>query len=293
MKLFITGALGFVGRELITQCKQQGIETITVDLFPSPSPNHYQADIRSPGIVNIIPEGADAIIHLAGLTRDTDCKDKAYECFDANVMATLNLMRAAKQRNVKQFIFASSEWVYGEWSSSEVKHEDSDIDITSLTSEYALSKLVCEACLRQKYKHGFCNTTILRFGIIYGERPQNWSAVEALFHAVKTKEEVTVGSLQTGRCFIHVSDIANGIIKSVGLKGFNITNLGGDHLVTLGDIISESKKILNKDPRIVQTAPEKISIRNVSNAKAIETLDWRPKISMENGLLRLHTFLSA
>lgn len=292
MKLFITGALGFVGRELITQCKQQGIDFVTVDLFPSHSPNHYQADVRSPDIIHFIPEGADAIIHLAGLTRDKDCKDKAYECFDANVMATLNLMRAAKQRNAKQFIFASSEWVYGEWSSGEVKHEDSEIDTTSLTSEYALSKLVCEACLRQKYKHGFCDTTVLRFGIIYGERTQNWSAVEALFHAVKTQDEISVGSLQTGRCFIHVSDIANGIIKSVGMKGFNIINLEGDHLITLGDIIMESKKILHKDPTVVQTTPEKISIRNVSNAKAIETLDWRPRTPIEEGLLKLHKFLS-
>jgi len=60
------------------------------------------------------------------------------------------------------------------------------IDASQLNSEYALSKYVSEQNLRQKFQHGFCPTTILRFGIIYGSRKHNWSAVESLFHAVQS-----------------------------------------------------------------------------------------------------------
>jgi len=292
VKLFITGAEGFVGKELISQCKNQGVEVFPVDLITSPEPSHYQADIRSKDIINLIPEGADAIIHLAGLTRDADCKDRAYDCFDANVMATLNLINAAQKKQVKQFIFASSEWVYGECKEDEIKDENSFIDITTLNSEYALSKLVSEANLRQQIQYSFCPVTILRFGIIYGSRKNNWSAVESLFNAVKSRDEVTVGSIKTGRCFIHVSDIASGIIKSIGLDGFNIINLEGDELITLRDIIETSKTILNRNPIIIETNPGNISIRNISNKKATKLIKWKPEIDLKTGLNKLKSFFA-
>lgn len=282
MKVIITGAKGFIGKELVSQCRKQGIEVIEIDIVESQEKNYHKADITSKEIYKIIPRGADAIIHLAALSRDPDCRNKAYDCFNLNVMGTLNLIEAAQKKDVKQFIFASSEWVYDDFTG--IKDEDSAINIANHKSEYALSKLVSEANLRQKYQHGFCPVTILRFGIIYGERKTNWSAVESLFNAVNTKKEISVGSLGTGRCFIHVSDIASGIIKSIGLKGFNIINIQGDKLITLKDIIETSKKILNKNPKITEKDPNNANVRNISNKKAKRLLNWEPKIGLEEGL---------
>ena len=287
MKIFITGSESFVGRELVSQCEQKEIEVFGVDLAGSSKPNCYQADIRSKDIVDKIPEGVDAIVHLAALSKDTDCKNRGYECFDINVMGTLNLIEAAEKKGARQFIFASSEWVYDNCSKDEVKNEESFINIANHTSEYALSKLVSEANLRQKYQYGFCPTVILRFGIIYGPREEGWSAVESLFHALRTKDEVTVGSLKTGRHFIHVSDIASGIIKSIGLDGYDIINLEGDILITLGDIIETGGKILNKNPKIKESSPASTSVRRVSNAKAKKLLQWQPMIDLESGLRSL------
>jgi len=287
MRLFITGAEGFVGKELVSQCKEKGWEVFAVDLTKTFRANYYQTDIRSKDIITLIPEKADAIIHLAGLTRDSDCKDRAYDCFDANVMATLNLIDAAYERKVKQFIFASSEWVYGQFKEGEIKDENSFIDISSLNSEYALSKLISEVNLKQKFQHGFCPVTILRFGIVYGPRKDNWSAVELLFNDVKTKDTVKVGSLRTSRRFIHVKDVASGIIASLGTKGFEIFNLSGDELISLKDIIDMASKILGKNPKITEATPEQASIRNIANDKIKQVLNWHPKFNLELGLKTL------
>lgn len=277
MKVFITGSKGFIGRELTTQCKKRGIEAIYADL--------PEADICSKEIANLIPENIDAIIHLAALSTDVLCKNNALSCFDVNVMGTLNLIEAAEKRKVKQFIFASSEWVYDNCTEKEIKNEESFINISNHTSEYALSKLISEANLRQKYQHGFCPVTILRFGIIYGSRKEGGSAVESLFNAVKSKDELEVGSLKTGRHFIHVSDIVTGIIKSVDLGGFEIINLEGDELITLEDIIETSKKILHKNPKIIEKDPANTSVRRISNEKAKKILKWKPEVNLEEGLL--------
>src|SRR5207244_7827946 len=69
--------------------------------------------------------------------------------------------------------------------------------------------------------------------IFYGPRPANWSAVEHLFHAVREKDVVDVGSLATARRFIHVADIASGILSVVGMgnAGYLVFNLSGDRLI--------------------------------------------------------------
>ncbi len=280
MKLFVTGSDGFIGSELVSQCRNQGIEVVGADIRSG-------FDIRSKDIASSIPEGVDAVVHLAGLSNDTSCKNNGYACFELNVLGTLNLMEAAAARGAKQFIFASSEWVYDNCTARDLKTEESLINIANHTSEYALSKLVSEANLRQKYQYGFCPVAILRFGIIMGTTGEKRSAVESLYLAVKDRPEVAVGSLRSGRCFIHVSDIVSGIIKAVGLGGFNIINLAGDKVITLRDIIEISKKILNKNPEVTETAPENVSVRKISNAKAKKMLNWSPKISVEAWLGKL------
>lgn len=293
MKIVVTGSESFVGQELIRECQRQKIDILGLDLEKRSNLDYeFQVgDIRSAVFADLIPEEIDAIVHLAALSRDPDCKNRAYECFDINVMGTLNVIKAAIKKNAKQLIFASTEWVYGNFKPGEIKNEDTFIDITELTSEYALSKLVSEVNLRQQYQYGLCPTTILRFGIIYGPRKNNWSAVESIFSSIKHNDEITIGSLKTGRCFIHVSDITKGIIKSIGLEGFNVINLEGDNLIALDDIIKNGQLILNKTVRVIESDSNKVSLRNISNDKAKKLLNWRPEINLEEGLKTLLPFI--
>lgn len=293
MKILITGSESFVGKELIHKSLENKIEVIGLDLIEKEHSDfkYYKIDINSSKLSDYIPENLDAIIHLAALSRDPDCKGKAYECFMNNVIGTLNLINCAKEKKTKQFIFASSEWVYDEFKENESKDEEYQINALSLTSEYALSKLTSEINLKQQFLNGFCDTTILRFGIIYGPRKNNWSAVEAISSQVKNREQIEVGSLKNGRRFIHVSDIANGIIKSIGLKGFNIINLSGDAIITIKDLIETSEKMYNKKIKVIEKNTNERNIRNPSNEKAKKILRWKPEISLEQGLKTIDSYL--
>ena len=286
MRVLVTGSESFIGKTLISQLQSMGHEIIGFDSLKPTNPSYefHEIDIRNPEINKLIPMDTDVLIHLAALSRDSDCKNKAIECFDVNVMGTLNLIKAAQLQNVKQFIFASSEWVYDKFIDGEEKNEDSEINIENHNSEYALSKLITESNLRQQHNNGFCNVTILRFGIIYGPRKSNWSAVESILSQVKNQKKVSVGSLKTGRRFVHVSDIARGIIHSFGLEGFNIINLTGNQINTLKDIIDKSQTILDKKIEVTEINSNQISIRNPSNFKAKKMIDWEPKISLKTGL---------
>ncbi|MEO5363166.1 MAG: NAD(P)-dependent oxidoreductase [Magnetococcus sp. DMHC-8] len=291
MRLFMTGSNSFIGQVFLDQCDARGVTVTGVDLTPSRRGDCHVADIRDPGIAERIPEGVDAVVHLAALSRDGDCRDNALPCFSANVLGTLNLMAAARARQAKQFIFASSEWVYDRFENNVEKREDDLIDVAALQSEYALSKLVSEVNLRQQYRHGFCPVTILRFGIIYGPRRDNWSAVESLLNGVATREEVTVGALATSRRFVYVTDIADAVLAAVGHAGFDIFNIQGSRSVTLGEVIETSKALLGKTPRIVESAPATPNVRLVSGEKAKRLLGWEPRVDLETGLRQVARLL--
>lgn len=298
MKIIITGSESFVARELIAQCLKEGMEVFGFDLAKSSDlPYTFQkGDISDPKIGDLFPEGADALVHLAALSRDKDCAGRAYDCFSTNVMGTLNLVRAAKARGVKQFIFSSSDWVYEKFAPREIKDETSLIDIAGHTSEYALSKLVSEANLRQEHlRNPSLGITVLRFAIIYGPRPLAIAgSVERIMGEAKTSEAISFsGSSKSGRCYIHVSDIAAGIRAALGRKDFQIINLAGDRFVTLEDIVRITEKLCGKakPAQISEKDPTAVVARNISNKKAKELLGWKPEIDIESGFKTILPFI--
>ncbi len=288
MTLFLTGTESFIGKNLVRMCREAGIEVSGIDAAAPSQAGFHQADIGDPAVGDLIPEGA-TVVHLAAISRDPDCRADPRHAFDVNLGGTLNLAAAAKARNAAQFIFASSEWVYGDVRNDEVQTEDQAIDLTAMKSEYAISKLVAEQLL--KLDKAMPPTTVLRFGIVYGPRAENWSAAEALCNNVYLGNEVKVGSARTARRFIHVDDICSGILAVRGRTDFEIFNLSGDTLVSLGDVVSAAAGLLDRQAAITETDPDRPSIRNPDNAKARKALDWQPRLGIRDGLRTVLDFL--
>jgi nucleoside-diphosphate-sugar epimerase len=282
--LFIVGSESFVGKNLIRHCQSRNIPYRGVDLVTSSDPNVHKADICDPSLTDEIPADS-VVVHLAAISRDSDCSENPGLANKINIEGTLNVLRCAQIKNARQMIFASSEWVYGQVSNDNEQSESDVIQVHLLDSIYAITKAVGERYLKLLRKD--LDVTVLRFAIIYGPRPSNWSAVESLFDSVKNKDEVIVGSSKAGRRFIHVDDICTGILAAVGQTNFEIFNISSDSTVTLGQVIKESKRIHGTAPRVIESSPEKISLRNPSNEKAKRILNWSPLVSLSDGLKSL------
>jgi nucleoside-diphosphate-sugar epimerase len=287
--IVITGSESFIGNELKRTCRKRGVAYLGIDVAPSNDPNHCQASICGLEAEKGIPQGADALVHLAALSTDKACRADTRLAFEVNVGGTLNLIRVAQARGVKQFIFASTEWVYGDVANAAVQTEDTPIDANRISSEYAMTKIVGERLLALAQAQGAFDATVLRFGIVYGPRLANWSAVEQLFNAVRTKDLIEVGSLATARRFIHVSDIAAGILSAVGRGGYEIFNLAGSSLISLRDIIDRSAELTGRKPEVVERNPGAVSIRNPESSRARRELGWEPSIGLREGLSSLLT----
>lgn len=290
MTLFVTGSESFIGRALLECCQVSGVDAVGVDANVPAGSAARKADIRDPALADLIPEGA-TVVHLAAISRDPDCRADPRNAYEVNVNGTLNVADAAKKRNAKQLIFASSEWVYGDVANDELQREDQKIDITTMKSEYAFTKIVGEQSLRLIVPE--LATTVLRFGIVYGPRAANWSAVESIFNTVRTKDEVKIGSGATARRFIHVDDIVSGVLASRGRSGFEIFNLSGDRPISLTEVVETGASLLGKKVNLIESNPGQASIRNPDNTRARAQLNWKPEVDLRSGLESLRAFFNA
>jgi nucleoside-diphosphate-sugar epimerase len=287
--ILLTGSESFVASFLVKKLKKK-YNIIGIDFIKKSKNTKLRIDITKDFIKKFNTTKIDYIVHLASISRDQDCAKDPIKCFKTNVIGTLNLIKLANIKKVKNFIFASTQWVYDYSCNKEIKNNNSLINIQNIHSEYALSKLVSEINLKQNYKKNKINSTILRFGIIYGPRENNLSALEAIFYNIIKNNKIEIGSKKTGRNFIHINDICDGVIKSINKRGFTVINLEGDKFISLNDIINQSSILLNKKIIVIEKNPKKPSIRMVSNTSAKKIINWRPKYNLNKGLKSLLKF---
>jgi len=281
----VSGANGFIGTRLVQRLSGLGVEVVRIDAAATNGSS--PVDIRDPDVADLIPASSH-VVHLAALSTSGACKADPAAAASINIVGTLNLAQAARAARAKQFVFASTEWVYGSSGSAEPTFEDLPIDMGSLTDIYAITKIAAEGLL--KSSDLFDNLTILRFGIVYGPRTENWSAVESLLNA-SAKGLVEVGSLSTARRFIFVDDVVDGVLSSLGHRGQATLNIAGQKLVSLGEVITESGKILGRDVEVRETNPTAISVRNPDPSRALSVIGWQPQVDLHEGLSRVAAHL--
>lgn len=284
--ILITGSESFVASFLIKRL-QKKYNLIGIDFKKKTKNTKFQIDIRK-SLNKLKNINIDYVVHLAAISNDNDAKKNPVDCFKTNVVGTLNLIEFANKKKVKNFVFASTQWVYDFDDKNKKKIDDKTIiNPFKLTSEYGLSKLISEINIQQNYKKYKLNSTILRFGIIYGPRSKNLSAFEGIFFKLINEDKIEIGSKKTGRNFIHIDDICSAIEKSIFMKGLNTFNLEGDEYITLGKLISTSSNILKKKIKIIEKNPNNISKRKISNISSKKKLGWKLKYNLKKGIIDL------
>ena len=283
MNLFVTGRQGFIGKVFCNLPEVKKYHLIKVDLKKKRGVNCI--DIRSKKIANLI-NSSSVVIHFAAVSSDQNSKKNTKETYDININGLKNLIKISNKKKIKQFIFISTEWVYGEFTYKKKLYENAQLSKTRLTSPYALTKLISEKILLGK--KNFFPITILRLGIVYGLRKNPQSAVEKICHHIKNNKTINIGSKKTARRYIHVNDVAKGVYSSIGREKNEVFNLSGSSLTSLGKIIKICEKTNNKKIKIYQTNKDKPSIRNILNSKAKKKLNWKPFLALEKEIAKLN-----
>jgi len=287
--ILITGSSGFVGSFLKKKLTKNnfviGLDFIK-DEYKNKNYKFFKVDINNDLTSKLNKFKIDTVIHLAAVSKDKLFKEDIKNSYENNIISTLNIIKFVQIKNISNFIFASSEWVYGDHNKNKLLNENTYINRSKVKSGYGISKLICEDLIINSFNSNLIkNYVILRFGIIYGPRPQPASVVEGLIKEILKDDKIIInGSAKTSRKFIYINDLVAGITKAIDLKKPVILNLGHTDLVSIKQII----KIINNNFRFnkkytVQNPSEPV-IRNVSNNLAKKILKWKPKYNIQKGI---------
>lgn len=248
MKLYVTGATGFVGSAVVAAATACGHDVTAVvrpgssaTLEPTPSQepgtqtgsiDAVRVDLRSrQGLAESL-SSADAVIHLAA-AKEGDF----YTQFAGTVVATENLLAAMAEAEVTNLVAIStfSVYEYLETAPGTLITEDSPLDTTpALRDEYAQTKLIQEDLYRRFGSSPGNNHVIIRPGMIYG-RDNLWHALLGaelgpLFLRIGTKATLPLTYVEN--CAEAMVLAAERLIEPDSIVDGEIINIVDDNLPT-------------------------------------------------------------
>ena len=170
MKIFITGATGYIGYGLAKSAAEKGwiVHTLVRDPSSKYRPVHenillFKGDITDKDSIEKAMKGCSHVFHTAAFTNETIRSSP--EFFNTNVQGTRNVLEVALANEVSKFVFTGSCSVYGPSGSQEVSEKtENAIDPTT---PYSISKYDAEKIVRDYNTKGI-STVIVRPSRIYG-----------------------------------------------------------------------------------------------------------------------------
>mgnify|MGYP001609309534 CR=1 FL=1 len=169
MKCLVSGATGFVGRQLCQRLAARGDTVIACSRTGAPLPDGtptHGLDLAQNEFDGDLFEGVDVLFHLAGVAHQ-HAPEAAYR--ELNYLATIKLARRAAQAGVGCFVFLSSVKAMGRTTSSKPRTE---AQCNAPTDAYGASKWQAESDLRMEFSDSGMQVVILRPALVYGERPK-------------------------------------------------------------------------------------------------------------------------
>ena len=113
MKILVTGSSGHLGEAFLRTINRKQYDARGLDIKPGPYTTHV-GSITNSKLVNNCMAGIDCVIHTATLHKPHIATHSKADFVDVNVMGTLNLLEAAKQHQVKAFIYTSTTSTFGD-----------------------------------------------------------------------------------------------------------------------------------------------------------------------------------
>ena len=246
MRVLVTGASGFVGKEIVAELRQNNLEVIEIGGRKSlqvgsdltTKSNYFSIDIADESSFSELERltNIDAIIHSAGLAHQFG--DTRKEEFDAvNVIGTRNVADLAAKLKVKHFILIGSTAVYGikkPQNSTGRKNHRNVIDEESLCCPqtiYAESKLEAEQKCREICEMSGIPLTIFRLAPVLGEG--NVGNMFRLIQTIDNGRFIWIGKGSNLKALIYRRDVARACYDLLKKKkgGTEIFNLAAEPIL--------------------------------------------------------------
>lgn len=298
----VTGGAGFIGSNLCEAILEMGYKVRcldnlstgkqeNVDLFiDNPNYEFIKGDITDLDVCMKACKNVDYVLNQAAWGSVPRSIEMPLYYEKVNISGTLNMLEAARQNNVKKFVYASSSSVYGD----SVTLPKVEGDEGNLLSPYALTKRVDEEYAKLYKKLYNLDTYGLRYFNVFGKRQTPDGAYAAVIpkfikQLINNESPTINGDGKQSRDFTYIENVIEANLKAcladsnASGQAYNIAYGGREYLI---DIYNNLCEALNKkiEPIYGPDRPGDIKHSNASIEKAKKYLGYNPDYSFEDGI---------
>lgn len=298
----VTGGAGFIGSNLCEailnlEYKVRCLDDLStgklenIDTFlENPDFTFIQGDIKELDTCMKACKGVDYVLNQAAWgSVPRSIEMPLFYCAN-NIQGTLNMLEAARQNNVKKFVYASSSSVYGD----ELNLPKKEGTEGNLLSPYAVTKRADEEWAKQYTKHYGLDTYGLRYFNVFGRRQDPNGAYAAVIpkfikQLIDGETPTINGDGKQSRDFTYIENVIEANLKAclapseVAGNAFNIAYGGREYLIDIYYGLTEALG-LNVEPNFGPDRPGDIKHSNADISKAREMLGYSPEWSFERGI---------
>ena len=296
----VTGGAGFIGSHLCEELVRRGERVRVVDslitgkrqnLAHLPQVEFMAGDLADIDVARRAVHGIEYVLHQAAIPSVPRSVEDPLTSNRANIDASVNILVAARDANVKRLVYAGSSSAYG---NSEVLPKVETMPTAPL-SPYALQKLVAEQyCQMFTTLYGF-ETVTIRYFNVFGPRqdPSSpYSGVISLF----------ISALCDGRCptiygdgeqtrdFTYVANVVDGVLRACHAPGASgeVINVATAGRISLNQLFAIVKREVGSSLEPNYSNPRAGDVRDsqADIGKAQRLLGYTPIVSFEDGLGR-------
>ncbi len=304
-KVIITGSEGFIGSHLTEKIVELGAEVTAFVLYNSfntygwidtlkkeikDNIKIFIGDIRDEASVRKALKDQDIIFHLAALIAIPYSYNAPRSYFETNVLGTLNIMQSAREFGCTKVIHTSTSEVYGTaiYTPIDEKHP------LQGQSPYSASKISADKVAESYYKSFNVPIAVIRPFNTYGPRQSARAVIPTIISQALSRNKIDLGNISTVRDMNYIKDTVQGFVKiaqsnkSIG----EVINIGSGIGLTIKEIADTVIKLLKRNVKInldkMRLRPEKseVEVLICDNRKANKLIDWTPKFTLEEGLMK-------
>lgn len=294
MRCIVTGGAGFIGSHLVDRLLAEGRQVIVIDNFSTGRPQNLEhqrtnknlqlieADINEAEKIEPYFHQIDWVFHLAALADIVPSIQRPQDYFRANVDGTFTVLEAAKNAEVKKFLYAASSSCFG------IPDEYPTPETAEIRPQYpyALTKRMGEELTMHWHKVYKLPVVSLRLFNVYGPRSRTsgtYGAVFGVFLAQKLANQpyTVVGDGKQTRDFTYVSDVADAFLTAAQspIVG-EMYNVGSGNTYSINRLV----ELLGGEVSYIPKRPGEPDCTYADVSKIKRDLGWEAKVSFDEGV---------
>jgi len=219
VKVFLTGATGFIGGEVARQLRGRGEEVVCLVRTPEKGEKLTALGCRLVGgdladevALRTGIEACDAVIHAAAMYEIGIPAKQRPDMYEANVRGTERVLRAAQEAKVRKIVYVSTVGAFGN-THRKVVDESYEHPGKEFTSYYEETKLEAHRIAKRMMVEEDLPCVIVQPGGVYG--PGDTSQIADLLAEFFAGRLFLLPFPELGICLTHVEDVATGILLAL------------------------------------------------------------------------------